>query len=177
MGAMESPSDMPTSMPRPRLAFILVTIFLDMAGFGMVAPLLPLYVQRNAGGALLAGLMRYPNGCIEQTTSTAYPLVVLKDLLPAIGVQVSEADLKKFSESGVARILFFQANGGGLSYWPGGTQPHAFATAFGLTALLEAKNRGYGGYSFDSPFRRCFQTGPLLLRIGGATRAPGPVVR
>ena len=42
---------------RPRLAFILVTIFLDMAGFGMVAPLLPLYVQRHAGGALLAGAL------------------------------------------------------------------------------------------------------------------------
>jgi DHA1 family tetracycline resistance protein-like MFS transporter len=57
MGAMESPADLPTSMPRPRLAFILVTIFLDMAGFGMVAPLLPLYVQRHAGGALLAGAL------------------------------------------------------------------------------------------------------------------------
>jgi hypothetical protein len=44
-------------MRRPHLAFILVTIFLDMAGFGMVAPLLPLYVQRHSGGALLAGAL------------------------------------------------------------------------------------------------------------------------
>lgn len=88
-------------------------------------------------------LMEYPNGCIEQTTSTAYPLVVLKDLLPAIGVQVSAADLKAFSEAGVARILSFQTKDGGLSYWPGGKEPHAFATAFGLTALIEAKKRGY----------------------------------
>lgn len=88
-------------------------------------------------------LMGYPNGCIEQTTSTAYPLVVLKDLLPAIGVQVDMADLKAYSEAGVARILSFQTKSGGLSYWPGGTEPHAFATAFGLTALIEAKKRGY----------------------------------
>jgi len=54
---MESAGDLPASMPRPRLAFILVTIFLDMAGFGMVAPLLPLYVQRHSGGALLAGAL------------------------------------------------------------------------------------------------------------------------
>jgi MFS transporter, DHA1 family, tetracycline resistance protein len=47
--------EMPHS--RPRLAFILITIFLDMAGFGMVAPLLPLYVQSRAGGALLAGAL------------------------------------------------------------------------------------------------------------------------
>lgn len=88
-------------------------------------------------------LMGYPNGCIEQTTSTAYPLVVLKDLLPAIGIQVNQNDLKNFAEAGVARILSFQTSAGGLSYWPGGTQPHAFATAFGLTCLIEAKKRGY----------------------------------
>jgi uncharacterized protein YfaS (alpha-2-macroglobulin family) len=88
-------------------------------------------------------LMRYPNGCIEQTTSTAYPLVVLKDLLPEIGIEVNQADLKKFSEAGIRRILSFQTPSGGLSYWPGDSQPHAFATAFGLTALIEAKKKGY----------------------------------
>ena len=54
---MQSPAALLKSIPRPRLAFILVTIFLDMAGFGMVAPLLPLYVQRHAGGGLLAGAL------------------------------------------------------------------------------------------------------------------------
>ncbi len=88
-------------------------------------------------------LMRYPNGCIEQTTSTAYPLVVLKDLLPEIGVEVNMDDLKKFSEAGIRRILSFQTTSGGLSYWPGSDTPHAFATAFGLTALIEAKKKGY----------------------------------
>jgi uncharacterized protein YfaS (alpha-2-macroglobulin family) len=88
-------------------------------------------------------LMQYPYGCIEQTTSTAYPLVVLKDLLPLIGVKVDMEDLKKFSEAGIRRILSFQTPSGGLSYWPGGQVPHAFGTAFGLTALIAAKERGY----------------------------------
>ncbi len=88
-------------------------------------------------------LMAYPNGCIEQTTSTAYPLIVLKDLLPAIGVEVNMADLKAFSEAGVKRILSFKTTSGGLAYWPGSNEPHAFATSFGLTCLLEAKKRGY----------------------------------
>ena len=57
MSGMQSTVDLQASMPRPPLAFILVTIFLDMAGFGMVAPLMPLYVQRHAGGALLAGAL------------------------------------------------------------------------------------------------------------------------
>jgi len=54
---MQESFDNRVTMPRPHLAFILVTIFLDMAGFGMVAPLLPLYVQRHAGGALVAGAL------------------------------------------------------------------------------------------------------------------------
>ena len=88
-------------------------------------------------------LMGYPNGCIEQTTSTAYPLVVLKDLLPEMGVTVNEADLKKFSEAGVKRLLSFQTTSGGLAYWPGSDSPHIFGTTFGLTALIEGKKRGY----------------------------------
>ncbi|MEL6345987.1 MAG: alpha-2-macroglobulin family protein [Myxococcota bacterium] len=88
-------------------------------------------------------LMGYPNGCIEQTTSRAYPLVVLEDLLPEIGVEVDQEQLRKYAEAGIRRILSFQTEGGGLSYWPGGTEPHAFATSFGLTALIEAKKRGY----------------------------------
>lgn len=88
-------------------------------------------------------LMGYPNGCIEQTTSTAYPLVVLKDLLPEMGVTVNEADLKKFSEAGIKRLLSFQTSSGGLSYWPGSDSPHLFGTTFGLTALIEGKKRGF----------------------------------
>ncbi len=42
-------------MKRSSLAFILITVFLDMLGYGMVVPLLPFFVQREAGGAILAG--------------------------------------------------------------------------------------------------------------------------
>lgn len=88
-------------------------------------------------------LMDYPHGCIEQTTSTAYPLVVLEDLLPEIGIEVNRENLKKFSEAGVRRILSFQTLSGGLSYWPGESEPHAFGSAFGATVLIEAKKRDY----------------------------------
>jgi MFS transporter, DHA1 family, tetracycline resistance protein len=47
----------PRPVRPPRLAFILVTIFVDMTGFAMVVPLLPVYVQRHSGGAILAGVM------------------------------------------------------------------------------------------------------------------------
>ena len=42
---------------RPSLTIIFLTIYLDVFTYGMVAPLLPFFVLRYEGGALLAGLL------------------------------------------------------------------------------------------------------------------------
>jgi MFS family permease len=39
------------------LAFLFVTVFVDMIGYGIVLPLLPFYVQRYETGAVLVGLL------------------------------------------------------------------------------------------------------------------------
>jgi MFS family permease len=39
------------------LAFLFVTVFVDMIGYGIVIPLLPFYVQQYAAGAVLIGLL------------------------------------------------------------------------------------------------------------------------
>ena len=88
-------------------------------------------------------LMEYPHGCVEQTTSGTYPLIVLADLLPAIGVTLPSAEIRKYAEAGVARLLTFRTSSGGLSYWPGGSEPHTYGTGFALSALIEAQKRGY----------------------------------
>ena len=44
-------------MKRPPLLFILVTIFVDILGYSMMVPLLPFFVQRLGGGAVLAGTL------------------------------------------------------------------------------------------------------------------------
>lgn len=88
-------------------------------------------------------LMGYPHGCIEQTTSTAYPLVVLRDLLPMIGVDANQRMLKEYAEAGIKRILTFQTADGGLSYWPGGSKSHPFGTAFGAMVLIYGDESGY----------------------------------
>lgn len=114
-------------------------------------------------------LMGYPNGCIEQTTSRAYPLVMLKDLLPEIGVEVDQKKLEEYTTAGIQRILSFQTASGGLSYWPGSSKPHAFATAFGLTALIEGKDKGY-----DVPQSKLDQMADYLeetLRKGDVTES------
>jgi len=42
---------------RPPLAFIFVTVFVDMVGYGLVIPLLPFYAREYAAGAALIGLL------------------------------------------------------------------------------------------------------------------------
>jgi MFS family permease len=44
-------------LKRSPVVFIFVTVLLDMLGYGMVVPLLPFYVQQQAGGAILAGAL------------------------------------------------------------------------------------------------------------------------
>lgn len=88
-------------------------------------------------------LLEYPHGCIEQTTSGTYPLIVLADLLPSIGVSLPPQEIRKFASAGVERLMKFRTPSGGLAYWPGEGNPHAFGTAFGLAALIEAQKRGY----------------------------------
>jgi MFS family permease len=39
------------------LVFLLVTVFVDMVGYGLLIPLLPFYTQQHAAGAALVGLL------------------------------------------------------------------------------------------------------------------------
>ena len=41
----------------PPLAFIFLTVFVDMVGYGLVIPLLPFYAREYAAGAALVGLL------------------------------------------------------------------------------------------------------------------------
>ncbi len=105
----------------------------------------------NAGSFMLANtfsgiksLIRYPYGCIEQTTSSTMPLLYIKDVLKVIDPDT----LKKYNiddmvAKGIARVLSMQTSSGGFSYWPGGNSPCDWGTAYATHMLLEAKKAGY----------------------------------
>ena len=44
-------------MKRIPLAFIFITIFVDVLGYSMILPLLPFFVQKQGGGAAMAGTL------------------------------------------------------------------------------------------------------------------------
>ena len=47
----------PRAGPGSPLSFLFVAVFVDMIGYGIVAPLLPFYAREHASGAVLVGLL------------------------------------------------------------------------------------------------------------------------
>lgn len=87
-------------------------------------------------------LIRYPHGCIEQTTSSVFPQLYLSNLL-----DLSEGEKENIERNiiaGIKRLRTFQISDGGLSYWPG---EYSHASEWGSNYaghfLLEAKALGY----------------------------------
>jgi len=86
-------------------------------------------------------LVRYPHGCIEQTTSSVFPQVYLPDLVQLEKEQ--QQKVEKNVAAGIERIKSFQTPDGGLAYWPGGGESHPWGSNYGGHFLLEARRKGY----------------------------------
>jgi uncharacterized protein YfaS (alpha-2-macroglobulin family) len=86
-------------------------------------------------------LIRYPHGCIEQTTSSVFPQLHLDKVM-----DLSDHQKRKIIENitmGINRITKFQTDRGGFSYWPGGSNPSEWGSNYAGHFLLEAKEAGY----------------------------------
>lgn len=86
-------------------------------------------------------LIRYPYGCIEQTTSSVFPQLYLKELF-----NLSEERIKEIDENinaAIERLRTFQLADGGFSYWPNGNKSDLWGSNYAGHFLLEARNKGY----------------------------------
>ncbi|MFZ6052530.1 alpha-2-macroglobulin family protein [Halocola ammonii] len=86
-------------------------------------------------------LIRYPHGCIEQTTSGAFPQLYLKHI-----TELSESDnsrIERNVSSAIRRISRFQLSSGGFSYWPGSDYVSDWGTTYAGHFLLEAEKAGF----------------------------------
>lgn len=92
-------------------------------------------------GKRLEYLIRYPYGCIEQTTSSGFPQVYLSTLLDLSPRQ--KAEVTKNIKATIDRLKGFQVSSGGFSYWPGNATADEWGTNYGGHFLLEAKEVGY----------------------------------
>ncbi|MFD2588355.1 alpha-2-macroglobulin [Croceitalea marina] len=86
-------------------------------------------------------LVRYPHGCVEQTTSAAFPQLFLADVMDITFDKKKE--IEKNIKSAIKRLSDFQAPNGGLSYWPGYGYADDWGSSYAGHFLLEAKQKGY----------------------------------
>ncbi len=97
---------------------------------------LPLNLENRLGY-----LTRYPHGCLEQTTSAAFPQLFLGDLVKLDAQR--EATVQRNINAAISKIERYGRSDGSFSYWPGGRNYAAWATSYAGHFLLEAKDKGY----------------------------------
>ncbi len=101
-----------------------------------VSSLPPLNLEKR-----LQYLIQYPHGCVEQTTSSVFPQLHLKNL-----TQMSEAQTQQIDSNiaaGIKRLQRFQHASGGFTYWPGDSYVNDWASNYAGHFLVEAKRAGY----------------------------------
>ncbi|MCL1931396.1 MAG: MG2 domain-containing protein [Treponema sp.] len=86
-------------------------------------------------------LITYPHGCIEQTTSGAFPQLYLDKVLSLDGNRL--AQIRTNVNAGIQKIIRFQNSTGGFSYWPGESEVHDWSSSYAGHFLLEARRAGY----------------------------------
>jgi uncharacterized protein YfaS (alpha-2-macroglobulin family) len=88
-------------------------------------------------------LLTYPHGCVEQTSSSLLPWLLLEDFEDVFPKLNKDAPKSKDAiEYGVNRLFSMQAHNGGFGYWPGGTASN-FGSAYAGMVLAIAKSRGH----------------------------------
>lgn len=89
-------------------------------------------------------LIEYPYGCVEQTTSTVYPLLYLKEVLPILdGNRFSATGIDRNVQAGIERLFSMQNYSGGFGMWQGASEPYDFGTVYAMEFLSEAQKAGY----------------------------------
>ena len=86
-------------------------------------------------------LIQYPHGCIEQTTSAAFPQLYVDLIAPLSDKQ--KADIEKNIKAAINKLQGFQMSSGAFSYWQGGNDVADWAGTYAGHFLLEAKARGF----------------------------------
>ena len=89
----------------------------------------------------LSYLIRYPHGCIEQTTSAAFPQLYLGEVFNLSSDKKQK--IQKNMEAAIYRLKRFIQPNGGMSYWPGYSNPNDWGTTYAGHFLLEANKQGY----------------------------------
>ncbi len=86
-------------------------------------------------------LIRYPYGCLEQTTSSVFPQLYLSDLTDIS--REKQISIDRNIRAAINKISKMTMNDGSLTYWPGGYYSDHWSTTYAGHFLVLAANKGY----------------------------------
>ena len=91
------------------------------------------------------GLLTYPYGCAEQTTSTAYPHVFIDEAAAkAFGLKAyTQAQRAEMLDKAIGRLAGMQAPNGGFSLWGNVNEYQYWLSAYVTNFLLDAREQGF----------------------------------
>ncbi|MBL4669231.1 MAG: hypothetical protein JKY30_08215, partial [Flavobacteriales bacterium] len=92
-------------------------------------------------GRRLKYLTQYPHGCIEQTTSGAFPQLFLSNVMEVDAKMKTKISTNV--KGAIKRLKTFQLPNGGLGYWPNSNESSEWGTSYAGHFLLEAEKKGY----------------------------------
>ena len=89
-------------------------------------------------------LIRYPHGCLEQTTSKVFPLLYFSDLARSVEPMLAAEDsVDHYITSGITKIESMLKSDNRFAYWPGGTYVNPWSSIYASHFLVEARKAGY----------------------------------
>ncbi len=86
-------------------------------------------------------LLGYPHGCLEQTTSKAFPQLYLNYFAQLD--DNDKAELKNNVEAAITNLKAYQKSDNSMTNWPGGTYVSPWTEIYALHFLVEASKQGY----------------------------------
>ncbi|WP_374652970.1 alpha-2-macroglobulin [Dongia sp.] len=94
--------------------------------------------------SVLADLYHYPYGCLEQTTSVAFPLLFTNEVAEIWSLEnkYAASDPKQVQRA-IGRILERQRSDGLFGLWTSFSPPENWLSAFAMDFLTQARARGY----------------------------------
>ncbi len=115
------------------------------------------FLPSSASGKLIVGksplvpfsknlqyLVQYPYGCVEQTTSAAFPQLYYADLVKSVtGTNNADINPAYNVQQAIAKLQSMQMSNGALMYWPGSGGESWWGSIYAAHFLLEAKKAGY----------------------------------
>ena len=95
--------------------------------------------------SIVKGLLDYPYGCLEQTTSAAYPHVFIdEEGAKAVGLEPRTREQRaKFIEGAIGRIGGMQGAEGGFRLWGNDGPYESWLTPYVVSFLMDARDAGF----------------------------------